>query len=184
MQILPEDIPLLLEKFDDNIDLVCGVRGRRSDPLIRRLGSRFVSDFLSDATGAKMDGGFPGFIALRRELAQNACRFDQQNSFLIGTIAWLSVGRIASVTVRHESRKRGKSKYDLRKLTELTFNLICNFSLAPLRLFELIQRVESKFGRLRQGKNHPRTIDLDILFYEKECLQGPPLTVPHPRLHE
>ena len=134
MQTLPEDIPLLLEKFDGNVDLVCGVRGRRSDPLIRKLGSRFVSNFLSGATGAKMDGGIPGFIALRRELAQNACRFDQHNSFLIGTIAWLSVGRIASVTVRHESRRRGRSKYTLGKLTELTFNLICNFSLAPLRL--------------------------------------------------
>ncbi|MDP3919778.1 MAG: 2-amino-4-hydroxy-6-hydroxymethyldihydropteridine diphosphokinase [Candidatus Omnitrophota bacterium] len=57
-------------------------------------------------------------------------------------------------------------------------------SLEPPVLFELTQSIESQLGRSRQEKNCPRTIDLDVLFYEKECLQGPLLTVPHPRLHE
>ncbi len=45
--------------------------------------------------------------------------------------------------------------------------------------------VERRLGRERIGPRWgPRTIDLDLLLFGDEVLDGPGLTVPHPRLHE
>ncbi|MGA9468239.1 MAG: 2-amino-4-hydroxy-6-hydroxymethyldihydropteridine diphosphokinase [Exiguobacterium marinum] len=51
-------------------------------------------------------------------------------------------------------------------------------------LLETLQQIERELGRKRLFKNGPRTIDLDILFYNGEDIQSEHLTVPHPRMHE
>jgi 2-amino-4-hydroxy-6-hydroxymethyldihydropteridine diphosphokinase len=43
--------------------------------------------------------------------------------------------------------------------------------------------VESWLGRERKIPKGPRTIDLDLLFFDRLVLQEGPLLVPHPRLH-
>ena len=58
-------------------------------------------------------------------------------------------------------------------------------TLAPRRLLELLLRIETEFGRRRQGpQGGPRTLDLDLLLYGDEEIDEPGLRVPHPRLHE
>jgi len=58
-------------------------------------------------------------------------------------------------------------------------------SLTPRRLLELLLRIETEFGRRRQGpQGGPRTLDLDLLLYGDEEIDEPGLRVPHPRLHE
>lgn len=44
--------------------------------------------------------------------------------------------------------------------------------------------IEKKLGRKREFKNAPRTIDIDILFYDKQIIQTETLQVPHPRIAE
>lgn len=53
--------------------------------------------------------------------------------------------------------------------------------LSPPQLMELLHRVEAAFGRERNVRNAPRTLDLDILDYEGRVEQGPPI-LPHPRI--
>lgn len=58
-------------------------------------------------------------------------------------------------------------------------------SLLPIDLLRLTQSVEAKLGRVRTGKKwEPRTIDLDILFYDDLVLDMPELKIPHPELHK
>ncbi|MGB9723302.1 MAG: 2-amino-4-hydroxy-6-hydroxymethyldihydropteridine diphosphokinase [Chloroflexia bacterium] len=57
-------------------------------------------------------------------------------------------------------------------------------SLPPERLLEELQRIEQALGRRRGERWGPRTIDLDILFYDGQVLDTPELTLPHPLLHE
>ncbi|QDL36941.1 2-amino-4-hydroxy-6-hydroxymethyldihydropteridine diphosphokinase [Rhodoferax sediminis] len=52
---------------------------------------------------------------------------------------------------------------------------------APLLLLQL-QRLEQGAGRERSYRNAPRTLDLDLLLYGEAQLQGPALTIPHPRM--
>jgi 2-amino-4-hydroxy-6-hydroxymethyldihydropteridine diphosphokinase len=56
--------------------------------------------------------------------------------------------------------------------------------LGPRDLLERLLAVEQRFGRVREERWGPRTIDLDLLLYGDEILDEPGLTVPHPRLHE
>ncbi len=57
-------------------------------------------------------------------------------------------------------------------------------TLSPERLLAVCLNVESSLGRKRDIPWGPRTIDLDILFYDDEILSTSELTIPHPLLHE
>lgn len=61
-----------------------------------------------------------------------------------------------------------------------------NTFLTPLELLEKINSIESSFGRGRNQhiRYQSRRMDIDILFYNKEVVNLPELTIPHPRLHE
>ena len=55
--------------------------------------------------------------------------------------------------------------------------------LEPLELLRFLQEIEDGSGRVRTEKWGPRTLDLDILFYDDLVLSEPWLTVPHYDLH-
>jgi 2-amino-4-hydroxy-6-hydroxymethyldihydropteridine diphosphokinase len=57
-------------------------------------------------------------------------------------------------------------------------------TLLPEQLLKTLQMIEQSLGRTRLIINGPRTIDLDILFYDDIVLKTDYLTIPHPRMHE
>jgi len=55
----------------------------------------------------------------------------------------------------------------------------------PEKIYTLISSIEKKLGRVRSGKTiEPRTIDIDILFYNNLILKTENLTIPHPRIKD
>lgn len=56
--------------------------------------------------------------------------------------------------------------------------------LGPRDLLALTQRVEAEFGREREVRWGPRTLDIDILTYGDVAIDEPGLTIPHPRMTE
>ncbi|MDD2216939.1 MAG: 2-amino-4-hydroxy-6-hydroxymethyldihydropteridine diphosphokinase [Eubacteriales bacterium] len=54
--------------------------------------------------------------------------------------------------------------------------------LEPQELLECIQKIENDAGRERPVRWGPRTLDLDILFYDDEIIDLPELQIPHPDL--
>jgi len=56
--------------------------------------------------------------------------------------------------------------------------------LSPFQLLKYLLWVEKRFGRKRTFKNAPRTLDLDIIFYDKLHIKTKRLIVPHPHFHE
>ncbi|HAJ63106.1 MAG TPA: 2-amino-4-hydroxy-6-hydroxymethyldihydropteridine diphosphokinase [Cyanobacteria bacterium UBA8543] len=61
---------------------------------------------------------------------------------------------------------------------------LLNVELTPQELLETLLRIEAQFGRIRQERNEPRTLDLDLLLYGDLILDSPNLQVPHPRMRE
>jgi 2-amino-4-hydroxy-6-hydroxymethyldihydropteridine diphosphokinase len=51
-------------------------------------------------------------------------------------------------------------------------------------LLNRLQNIEKSLGRVREEKNGPRTIDLDLLFYDQEMIKDADLIVPHPEMHK
>ena len=56
--------------------------------------------------------------------------------------------------------------------------------LEPEPLLKHLKRLEVALGRKASVPNGPRSIDMDILFYDDLILNKPSLVIPHPRLHE
>ena len=56
--------------------------------------------------------------------------------------------------------------------------------LSPRALLEFVKSVEHACGRVSSFRWGPRSIDIDILLYERVTLDSPELTIPHPRLEE
>lgn len=52
----------------------------------------------------------------------------------------------------------------------------------PEELLELISQIETELKRVRTIHWGPRTIDLDILFFDQEVIRTSDLTIPHPEI--
>ena len=52
----------------------------------------------------------------------------------------------------------------------------------PIFLMKTLLKIERKIGRLRKEKWGPRTIDLDLLFYDHQVLISNIVTIPHPEI--
>jgi len=57
-------------------------------------------------------------------------------------------------------------------------------ALAPRALLAALLAIEHSHGRVREFRNAPRTLDLDLLLYGGLQYHESGLTLPHPRLHE
>lgn len=55
--------------------------------------------------------------------------------------------------------------------------------ISPSQMLARMLRIEYLLGRTEKSMNKPRTIDLDLLFYEQERRESAFLTLPHPRAH-
>ncbi len=60
--------------------------------------------------------------------------------------------------------------------------IIVQTKLTAAETMQSILTIEKKMGRIRNKKNDPRIIDIDILFYNKEIIDSSNLIVPHPQL--
>ena len=56
-------------------------------------------------------------------------------------------------------------------------------SITPSQMMARMLRIEYLLGRKDKSLKKPRTIDLDLLFYNHEQTESEFLTLPHPRLH-
>ncbi|MCM8781349.1 MAG: 2-amino-4-hydroxy-6-hydroxymethyldihydropteridine diphosphokinase [Candidatus Omnitrophica bacterium] len=57
-------------------------------------------------------------------------------------------------------------------------------NLSALKLLRKLKSIERQLGRKQTVRFGPRTIDLDILFYNNEVISRRELKVPHPRIFE
>ncbi|PZG10618.1 2-amino-4-hydroxy-6-hydroxymethyldihydropteridine diphosphokinase [Nonomuraea aridisoli] len=62
--------------------------------------------------------------------------------------------------------------------------VIAETTLEPRTLLERAQSVENAFGRVREERWGPRTLDIDLIVVGDTVCDDPDLTLPHPRAHE
>jgi 2-amino-4-hydroxy-6-hydroxymethyldihydropteridine diphosphokinase len=67
--------------------------------------------------------------------------------------------------------------------TFLNQSLLVGTDMDPYRLLILLQDVELHHGKNTRFENGPRTLDLDIIFFDELILSSTTLSIPHPRAH-
>jgi len=129
LQNPPEEIPRLVAKMEDGVDVVGTRRKDRQDPLFRRVASRIVNRL----TGGGMSDYGCMLRAYSRRVVDQIGECHEVSSF-IPVLANLFAKRVVEIEVQHAERQAGTSKYGLGKLINLQFDLMTGFSAVLLRL--------------------------------------------------
>lgn len=103
----------------------------------------------------------------------NVVEVFQQALQVLNTKEGIQVGRASRI---YQTDPVGDAAGDV--YTNAAAELLTTHS--PLDLLHLLQEVEKQFGRTRPYHWAPRTLDLDVIFYEDQVIRTSELTVPHP----
>ncbi|MDX6535210.1 MAG: 2-amino-4-hydroxy-6-hydroxymethyldihydropteridine diphosphokinase [Gaiellales bacterium] len=91
-----------------------------------------------------------------------------------------SLGQIAGVSQLYETEPVGLEDQPPFRNAVVALDT----DLQPLALLDGLQAIEAEFGRERTIRWGPRTLDLDVIWYDGAVLESERLTLPHPRAHE
>ncbi len=117
------------------------------------------------------------FIALGSNLGDRRAFLDQALAALRARPG-ITVRRVSSICeTRPIGGPEGQGPY-LNAAAELTTDHSAE------ALLQILLEIESSLGRVRQERDGPRTLDLDLLLYDDLVCEQPHLIVPHPRLHQ
>lgn len=89
-------------------------------------------------------------------------------------------GKIVSESALYTTEPWGVESPDLF----LNQVILLETSFDPDTMLHVIHQIESSLGRVRSKKYGPRTIDIDIIFWDDRVIQQPNLQVPHPLIQD
>ncbi len=157
----PADIPNLLEKLDEDYDLVCGWRKERQDKFwTRRVPSVIANWIISKVTGVAIHDNGCSLKAYRAEVIKQVPLYGEMHRF-IPAMSTVVGARIAEIVVMHHPRRFGTSKYGLGRIWRvildiLAFKLILsvfarhsNLNRQPLTQHAYHNEVKAKFNVFR-----------------------------------
>ena len=133
LQDRPEEIPRLYAKAREGCEIVIARRGRRSDPLAKRMTSWVFYRLFSWLAEIDYDGQAGNFRIVSRKVVESFRQMREQLRFFGGLINWMGFPA-AAIDVQHDERYAGPSTYTLAKLWKLAFETIVAYSDKPLRL--------------------------------------------------
>ncbi|MBN1658070.1 MAG: glycosyltransferase [Anaerolineae bacterium] len=145
LQNPPEEIPRLLTKLAEGFDVVYGTPQAQQHGFLRNLGSQVTKLALQSAMGAQTARHASPFRAFRAHV-RTAFAHCQSPVVAIDVLLTWGTTRFASVPVRHEARRAGRSNYTPRKLAAHAVNMMTGFSTLPLRVASLVGFAFTLFG--------------------------------------
>jgi dolichol-phosphate mannosyltransferase len=133
LQDRPEEIPRLYAKAQEGYDVVVARRGRRKDPILKRLSSWLFYKMFSYLADINYDGQVGNFRIISRKVVESFRLMREQLRFFGGLVDWMGFPT-ASIDVKHDPSFAGKSTYTFSKLWKLATEIIIAYSDKPLRL--------------------------------------------------
>ncbi|MES2488397.1 MAG: glycosyltransferase [Pseudomonadota bacterium] len=137
LQNPPEEIGKLLAKMDEGYDYVGSIREKRNDSIWRHVASRIVNNVRDKITNIRITDHGCMMRAYSKRIVHTINQCQEMNTF-IPALAYSYSQRPVEVTVKHEERFAGESKYSFYKLMRLNFDLMTGFSLVPLQVFSML----------------------------------------------
>ena len=137
LQNPPEDIANLIAAMDAGHDYVGSIRRQRQDSAWRRWASRTMNRLRARITRIEMTDQGCMMRAYSRNIVQLINQCGEMNTF-IPALAYQFARNPTEITVGHEERFAGESKYSLYSLIRLNFDLVTGFSIVPLQWFSML----------------------------------------------
>jgi glycosyltransferase involved in cell wall biosynthesis len=145
LQNPPEEIGKLLDRLDEDVDVVYGTPDVEQHGFLRDQASRITKLALQTAMSAETARNVSSFRAFKTRIRH---AFDAYGGPFVSIDVLLTWGstRFAHVKVRHEPRQAGASNYTFRMLVTHALNMMTGFSTLPLQIASLIGFVFTLFG--------------------------------------
>ena len=137
LQNPPEEIPRLIDSIAAGHDVVGSIRANRRDPLFRRAASFVVNKYVHRVTGVRMSDYGCMLRAYRRHIIEAVLSCRERSTF-IPILANSFARSSTEITVGHDERRNGHSKYSFYKLISLQFDLLTCMTTFPLRIFSIL----------------------------------------------
>ena len=133
LQDRPEEIPRLYAKALEGYEVVVAKRGKRKDPLLKRITSRVFYEVFNYLSGMNYDPQVGNFRIFSRKVLHNLQKLNEQLRFFGGLMEWVGFPA-ASIDAQHAERYQGRSTYTVKKLVKLAAETIVAYSDRPLRM--------------------------------------------------
>src|SRR5262245_45852888 len=120
----PEDIPMLLSKLDEGVDVVSGWRNERKDaPIRRNFMSRIANRIIPQVSGVRLHDYGCTLKAYRREVLGGMRLYGEMHRFVPIYASWMGA-KVVELPVRHHARRFGNSKYGLSRTLKVVLDLM------------------------------------------------------------
>lgn len=131
----PSLIPKLIEKYEQGYDIVNTKRFyNKKVSFFKKVTSKYFYKLISTISSVDINEDSADFrLISARVLKIFQKEIREQNQFLRGLFPWVGFNQ-TSIEFTSESRKKGSSKYNLRRLINFALTGIISFSKTPLKL--------------------------------------------------
>lgn len=136
----PADIPRMIQKLNHGYDLVCGWRHQRKDPLFTKKIPSLLASFIRRRMGKDIihDSGCT-LKAFNKKSIKRLNLIGETHRF-IPLILQKEGYKITEIKVQHHERKKGKTKYGVKRLWRGFFDMLSilfwyKYSTKPLHFF-------------------------------------------------
>ncbi|MBL8163004.1 MAG: glycosyltransferase family 2 protein [Anaerolineae bacterium] len=145
LQHPPEEIQKLLERLDENVDVVYGTPQREQHGFLRDMASQVTKIALQSAMGVDVARNVSAFRVFRARLRDAFANYQSPYVSIDVLLTW-GTTRFAAIPVRHDPRRLGVSNYTLRKLIVHALNMMTGFSTLPLQIASVLGFALTVFG--------------------------------------
>lgn len=137
LQNPPEEIGALVEKMREGYDYVGSIRRKRQDAAWRTFASKAMNRVREKITRISITDQGNMLRAYGRNVIDLINQCTEVNTF-VPALAYTFARKPTEITVEHEERAAGESKYSIYSLIRLNFDLMTGFSIMPLQLFSML----------------------------------------------
>jgi undecaprenyl-phosphate 4-deoxy-4-formamido-L-arabinose transferase len=137
LQNPPEEIGKIVRQLERGHDYVGTIRENRQDSWFRKNASRAMNHLRDKMTRITMTDQGCMMRGYHRRIINLVSQCQEANTF-IPALAYTFANNPIEITVKHEERFAGESKYSLYQLIRLNFDLVTGFSVMPLQIFSIM----------------------------------------------
>lgn len=132
LQDPPELLSEFYEYYKKGYDVVYAVRKNRKESFLKKIAYKSFYRLMDKISYIHIPLDTGDFALISVRVAQLMNEMPEESRFLRGMRSWLGFKQIG-VEYNREERQSGESKYTLRKLFQLAFNGVFNFSEVPIK---------------------------------------------------